>query len=139
MEREMRCQMRYYGAPALEISMEPSGRSGVAPPPNSPRGSEDSRGTEPHTLDMGPVQILSPVRVGADRERPDAARPAVGWAKLIGWPPQQHGSSKDSTESCPSRSWTVSRGHKVTLAAGPSWSAYGPAAEHSSSASDGTG
>ncbi|KAL7723680.1 hypothetical protein ACLKA6_003341 [Drosophila palustris] len=33
MESEMRCQMRYYGAPALDISMEPSGRSGVAPPP----------------------------------------------------------------------------------------------------------
>ncbi|KAL7726242.1 hypothetical protein ACLKA6_001646 [Drosophila palustris] len=81
MEREVRCQMRYYGAPALEISMEPSGRSGVAPPPNSPRGSEDSRGTEPNTLDMGPVQTLSPVRVGADRERPDAARPAVGWGQ----------------------------------------------------------
>ncbi|KAM8702051.1 hypothetical protein ACLKA7_001966 [Drosophila subpalustris] len=65
-------------APALDISMEPSRRSGVAPPPNSPRGSEDSRSTEPNTLDMGPVPTLSPVRVAADRERPDAARPAVG-------------------------------------------------------------
>ncbi|KAL7724195.1 hypothetical protein ACLKA6_016906 [Drosophila palustris] len=77
MEREM----RYYGAPALDISMEPSGRSGVAPPPNSSRGSEDSRPTEPNTLDMGPVLTLSPVRVVDDRERQDAARPAVGWGQ----------------------------------------------------------
>ncbi|KAM8701554.1 hypothetical protein ACLKA7_005010 [Drosophila subpalustris] len=81
MERDMRCQMRYYGAPALDISMEPSGRSGVAPPPNSPRGSEDSRSTEPNTLDMGPVLTLSPVRVAEGRERQDAARPAVGWGQ----------------------------------------------------------
>ncbi|KAM8718741.1 hypothetical protein ACLKA7_001454 [Drosophila subpalustris] len=35
-----------------DISMEPSGRSGVAPPPNSPRGSEDSRSTDRNILDL---------------------------------------------------------------------------------------
>ncbi|KAM8701767.1 hypothetical protein ACLKA7_004929 [Drosophila subpalustris] len=70
MEREMRCQMRYYGAPTLDSSMEPSGRSGGASPPNSPRGSEDSRSTEPNTLDMGPVSTLSPVRVAASDKTP---------------------------------------------------------------------
>ncbi|KAL7725796.1 hypothetical protein ACLKA6_017626 [Drosophila palustris] len=36
MHREMRyCEMRYYGAPALDMSMVPSGRTGVEPPPNT--------------------------------------------------------------------------------------------------------
>ncbi|KAL7725473.1 hypothetical protein ACLKA6_017764 [Drosophila palustris] len=61
--------------------MEPSGRSGVAPPPNSPRRSDDSRSLEPNTLDMGPVPTLSPVRGAAGWERQDAARPAVGWGQ----------------------------------------------------------
>ncbi|KAL7725573.1 hypothetical protein ACLKA6_003193 [Drosophila palustris] len=103
--------------------MEPSGRSGVAVLPNSPRGSEDSRSTEPNTLDMGPVLTLSPVRVADDRDRQDAARAAVGWGQTNwSW----------SRSRSRSRSWIASTGRKVTLAAGTSWSACGPTAGRSS-------
>ncbi|KAL7725995.1 hypothetical protein ACLKA6_005743 [Drosophila palustris] len=58
-------RQRYHGAPALPISTEPTGSSGVEPPPNSARGSEESRSTVPRNLVMGPVQPMSPIRVAA--------------------------------------------------------------------------
>ncbi|KAL7724515.1 hypothetical protein ACLKA6_001891 [Drosophila palustris] len=76
--------MRYHGAPALDISMVPSSRSGVEPPPNSPRHSADSRSTEPNTVDPGVMPTWSQadtVAMEAAQEL-EATRAAVGWGQV---------------------------------------------------------
>ncbi|KAL7724850.1 hypothetical protein ACLKA6_012835 [Drosophila palustris] len=85
MHREMRyCEMRYYGAPALDMSMVPSSRSGVEPPPNSPRRSTDSQSTDPNTVNLG----VMPTWSQADSDARDAAleleaaRGAADWEQV---------------------------------------------------------
>ncbi|KAL7723731.1 hypothetical protein ACLKA6_000141 [Drosophila palustris] len=84
MHREMRyCEMHYHGAPALDISMVPSSRSGVEPPPNSPRHSTDSRSTEPNTTDPGVMPTWSQADTAAREaaQELEATRGAVGWGQ----------------------------------------------------------
>ncbi|KAM8702047.1 hypothetical protein ACLKA7_001962 [Drosophila subpalustris] len=85
MNRELRYQeMRYHGPPALPISMEPSGRTGVEPPPNRPRRSTDSQSTEPNTVNLG----VMPTWSQADSDARDAAleleaaRGAADWEQV---------------------------------------------------------
>ncbi|KAL7724243.1 hypothetical protein ACLKA6_004614 [Drosophila palustris] len=85
MNRELRYrEMRYHGAPALPISMEPSGRTGVEPPPNSPRRSTDSQSTDPNTVNPGVMptwsQADSDVRDAALEL--EAARGAADWEQV---------------------------------------------------------
>ncbi|KAL7724951.1 hypothetical protein ACLKA6_002315 [Drosophila palustris] len=85
MNRELRYrEMRYHGAPALPISMEPSGRTGVEPPPNSPRRSTDSQSTDPNTVNPGVMptwsQADSDVRDAALEL--EAARGAADWGQV---------------------------------------------------------
>ncbi|KAM8701543.1 hypothetical protein ACLKA7_001903 [Drosophila subpalustris] len=85
MNREMRyCKMRYHGAPALDISMVPSSRSGVEPPPNSPRHSTDSRSTKPNTVDPGVMPTWSQADTVAREaaQELEATRAAVGWGHV---------------------------------------------------------
>ncbi|KAM8702148.1 hypothetical protein ACLKA7_005592 [Drosophila subpalustris] len=85
MNRELRYQeMRYHGPPALPISMEPSGRTGVEPPPNSPRRSTDSQSTEPNTVNLGVMPTWSQVDSDA-RDAAlelEAARGAAEWEQV---------------------------------------------------------
>ncbi|KAL7725189.1 hypothetical protein ACLKA6_017345 [Drosophila palustris] len=85
MNRELRYrEMRYHGAPALPISMEPSSRIGVEPPPNSPRRSTDSQSTDPNTVNPG----VMPTWSQADADARDAAleleaaRAAADWGQV---------------------------------------------------------
>ncbi|KAL7724306.1 hypothetical protein ACLKA6_006054 [Drosophila palustris] len=77
-------EMRYHGAPALPISMEPSSRTGVEPPPNSPRRSTDSQSTDPNTVNPG----VMPTWSQADADARDAAleleaaRGAADWGQV---------------------------------------------------------
>ncbi|KAL7732902.1 hypothetical protein ACLKA6_006024 [Drosophila palustris] len=76
--------MRYHGAPALDISMVPSSRSGVEPPPNSSRHSADSRSTEPNTVDPGVMPTWSQADTIAREaaQELEATRAAVGWGQV---------------------------------------------------------
>ncbi|KAL7726423.1 hypothetical protein ACLKA6_004563 [Drosophila palustris] len=82
--RSMNRELRYHGAPALPISMEPSSRTGVEPPPNSPRRSTDSQSTDPNTVNPGVMPTWSQADADArdDALELEAARAAADWGQV---------------------------------------------------------